>query len=862
MPVRGLSPVLRRSLLSALAVLGGAACYFLSISMKCWPETVRVAEGKLFSFFLGPENGIPLVAVWFLPLVTALLLLVLSPSARGTFHFVTGSKRRVAGTGLAVLVFLFTLIPGKHDGQMMVAYLALAGTGFVLLLYGLYPLLRPLTRVLESVADLVLRRVSTAWFLVVVCGLCFVLTNLISCAVFRHIPHVSDSICYVFQGRVFASGRVWVPAAWDDYFFRFEGIVNDHGRMYAIVPFGHSLLLALSSLVRAEWLVNPLLGTLTLSVLYHLGKETGGETVGRLAALLGLFSPFLIFMSSEYMNHASALLLTSLFLLFFLRLTRTRRLLDAALAGAAMALLVNTRPLNALALAVPAAGFGLWLLLHTPRSALRNPLLPHFGIIAVGALLGLLLFLGYNWLLTGNPLLSGYQAYARLLLHQPNWGLGFGVRGPDTWGSHTPARGLIQTLTNLNALNRYLFESPFPGLLLVLLLFLGWGLSRDSRLGNPGLFPLSPADWLLLAVLLALPAAYFFYWYEDLCFGPRFLYETIAPALVLSSRGVLQLPGLAAGLSHFSAGTVPEFPLRKPGTVPSAGDCPLCADARQKARGFLLAGALLSLVTMLAINLPPLLRFYARDFWGVGTRIAEQVRRNKVNNAVVFIQSDFLYYGNVWDSYYGAGFLGNTLDFQGPVVYARDQGDENYLLMMNLPGRRYYYADSRSFYEIGNFDSLRALPKIAALAEARDFYYNRAMTDSQYRCLLVPFREVGAFFPPGDRPVFPPRKMGTVSSVPGPVLRTYTEVSNEIYLNGRTLNDYLPALAVFFPLEKRSYLSVFRNLAEPQNFIADGLRFTRVFSSANGICNVFDIRPATGREQVMPARSEGPGISH
>jgi hypothetical protein len=844
-----------------LSVALGAASFFLSITFRVWPETVSIRDGRLYSYFLGSGFGISLAVVWFLPVVVVALLLAFSNAGRELLHWVVGSRRRAVAAGLAVAVFLFTLIPGKPEAQLMVAYLAFAGTGLLLVLYGMHPILSPLAKPQAAAGDFVLRRLSTVWFLLLVCGLCFLLTNLVSWLAFRHVPHVSDSICYVFQGRVLAAGRTWVPMPWDDYFFRFSGIVNDSGRLYAIVPFGHSLFLALGTLLRAEWLINPLLGTLTLLVLYHLGKEAGqaepwdaadgdcsaqsqrlrGETAeatGRLAALLGLFSPFLIFMSSEYMNHATSLLLTSVFLLFFLRVTRqigageiadssknscplspiSYLLTDAVLAGLALCLLVNTRPLNALALAVPAAGYGVWLL-----SCRRARIAPHLTVIGLGALLGLLLFLGYNWLTTGSPLLSGYQAYARLQLQQPNWGIGFGVRGFEAWGSHTPWRGLVQTLTNLNAVNRSLFESPFPGLLLVLPAFL-FG-------------PRRTADYFLLAVFLCLPAAYFFYWYQDLCFGPRFLYETLAPVLVLSSRGVLKLLPTADRSPPESTDSMKRA---------ATGRCP----------GVLLVGGLLSLLTMLAVNLPPLLRFYSRDFWGVGSQIAAEVRAHRVSNAVVFIQSDYYYHGNVWDSYYGAGFLGNTLDFQGPVVYARDQGDENYVLMRNLPGRRYYFADNRSFREITNLDSLSALPKMAALAEAGEFYYNRVVrgvsTDSGrlgprdrwppgagYKTLLLPFREVGTFFA-GD----------SSEAADRPHVTTYTDVSSEIASSGKSLSDYLPALAVFFPLDRRSYLSVFRSLAEPQNFIADGCRFTRVFTSTNGVCNVFDIRPATGNEHI------------
>ena len=130
---------------------------------------------------------------------------------------------------------------------------------------------------------------------------------------------------YQFQGRVFASGHITLPVRFDDYFFGFVQVFNDGQRAFSVQPFGHSLLLALGTLVHSEWLVNPLLGSAQIVVLYLLGKEVYDEATGRIAALLGVASPFLLFMSSEYMNHASSLLFLSLFLLFYFRTIRSDR---------------------------------------------------------------------------------------------------------------------------------------------------------------------------------------------------------------------------------------------------------------------------------------------------------------------------------------------------------------------------------------------------------------------------------------------------------------------------------------------------------------------------------------------------------
>jgi hypothetical protein len=846
----------RRYLLSAFCLVLSAICLYLAVVVRyaalvpmAAPQPIRVPP------FPG-TFPLPLDWLWLLPLIVAALFVAHSPAGRKVVDQIAGSRMHMFVALGSVAGFLFTFIPLRYDGRSIIAYLSLASTGFMLLLYGSYPVWNRLLHYLWPVAGFLFRRMSRSAFLALTAGFCFALTNLISWLVFRHVPHVSDSTAYVFQGRIFAAGRTWLPAVWDDYFFSFVGIVNDGMRVYSVAPFGHSLLLMLGTLLGAEWIINPLLGSVTVIVLYFLGREVYGESAGRITAVLAVLSPFFLFMSSEYMNHASGLLFTALFLLFFLRsVSRRDRIThgevgasshlvhltpDAGVgelvhpggerqsassrrfaaprptslgheegrgcaggtaplfAGAALAVMINVRPLNALVLAVPAAVYGLVLLSRVwDRTGARNSLLVRFVLIAAATFAGFLLFLGYNYLTTGNALVNGYKVYTMLAYHNANWGLGFGVRGWESWGAHTPGRGLIQAVTNLNALNRHLLESPLPGLLLIVLLFVT--------------FPRGANDWFLLATFLCLPVAYFFYWFQDLCFGPRFLYESLAPVLVLSSQGVLAFPRF----------------LKE-----SAGP-----QTAERARGTIMIGLILSLTATIFVGLPPLLKFYRESYWGVDDKVQALVQRQRITNAVVFVTAEFSYCGNVWDSYYGAGFLGNRLDFHGPVVYARDRDDENYILIRHFPGRRYYLARPDTFFELTNLDSLSRLPKIAALTAAGDYYHSPSFAAhrSSFTSILAPFREVGVFFEPVQGDTIRHR-------VP---VRSYTEVSNAIFLNQKRLDDYLPALGVFFPIEKRSYLAMFRYLGEGQSFVADNYCFTSLFTSGSRLGGLYDIRALT-----------------
>jgi hypothetical protein len=734
------------------------------------------------------QSVVVLGIIWLMPAVVISILAVPSRAARTVLARMAESRAHLATSICAVLGFLFTLVSWKTDDRWMVTYLAMASTALILLLAVARSMLDRFIAFVRPVGELLLYRLKPTRFLLLTSSVVLAITNLISWRVFQHFPHVADSINQVFQGRIFASGRITLPSRVDDYFFGFLQLITDGTRMYAQYPFGHSLLLALGSLVHAEWLVNPLLGSAEITVLYFMGKELYDEKTGRIAALLGMASPFLLIMSSEYMNHASALLFLSLFLLFFFRTIRPLRgghasskLTDPVLCGLSLAMALNIRPLSALAVSFPIACYSVYLLLRS-----RGTSLPAFLLLLAPVLLGLGAFGVYNYLTTGDPLLSGYNAYGMLAYGHDRWGLGFGARGPAGFPPHTPLRGLIQTGNNLNALNLSLFEGPLPGLLLVLLLFLT--------------FTRKPVDWLLLVSFVALPGLYFFYWAHDLVFGPRFLYEGLAPLLLLSARGLIEFPG-------FVGRTVG-------------------ADAETRTRNVIVIGATFSLSVTAAFGLTKLTTQYGFRYLNVDNRVHARVIEGGVSNAVVFI-------GPTRTTYYGAGLLNNALDFAGPVVYARDRGVENYVLMRQFPGRAYYYADPWTFFQITNLDSLRNAPEIRDLEQTGQFV--RRNGTSGYRCVLLPYREAGTFVDTGTTPCL-----------------TFREVRYEILRGRAKPADFLPAIAVFMPGDPRKYSPLFEPMRERRDYVSDGCRFTLLFSADNGRAAVYDVHSDTDEDGDTP----------
>ncbi len=547
-------------------------------------------------------------------------------------------------------------------------------------------------------------------------GLATLLAAVLSAVVFGRVPHVQDSIAQLFQARIFAHGRLWMPSPPLREFFEYAHIIND-GRWYAQYPPGHSLLLVPGVWLGAPWIVNPLLGGLSVLGVFVLGREAFGTVVARAAVVLALLSPFLLLMASEFMSHVGGLFAITWFLVYALRTLRAGAGRDAWIGGAFLLLATLVRPYTALACALPVFVAGAW------RLALRRPvpsrstragssadspgsaffLWRPLAILAAGGAAGILLYGLYNWGTTGDPLTPGY-----IKLHGPSHGLGF---GKGSWGPpHTLMRGLRHAGANLAALNRDLLAWPLTSLwpLLIGLLPVGAGRPRAVAGTLPGVTA------LLAAVPVSLLVLYVFYWYHDLCFGPRYLYESLGPIFVLSGLGLVRTAGLllggGAGAARQARG---EAKPARPGARPPRNEASRGSAGRWRwvllaALGGVLAAyagligwSRLFRATPEAAAAPPAspvrmgsyFQHYGREFWGVSPRLGQIVDSQVSGRALVFVR--FLEFEprspQVRHLWFGSAFARLDPDLRNArIVYAKDRGDENARLAALFPDRASY----------------------------------------------------------------------------------------------------------------------------------------------------------------------------
>lgn len=413
-----------------------------------------------------------------------------------------------------VLIFWLTLWPTQM-GHHAVWYVMFGGIGIGLLFKGLKPLTGRRDRLignrLRSLPKLqsLPRGVFLALLFVIPLTTMIVSSNVL----FDLQPEVGDSKCYSYHAKVVAGGD-WIgtekPASFINLCLRrIEG-----GGIVSQYPPGHILALAVGHTFGVPWIINPLLVALSIVLIYLLGAAVFGERIGRLAGILSVLSPFVILMGTEFMHHSTALFGTMLFLYGMGRVIKREGFVFGVIAGTGLGVLLLTRPLSAVGIAVPAALYGLYLLRRDWRAYL--PSLGTTGLLTIGATL----FLGYfNLETNGDVWLTGYEA-TQGASHNP----GFHV---DPYGRpHTPLRGIEQVGSYVNVLHQWLFQGPFPMMLFMAAGFLV--VDPKYRFWKMG----------LLVSFVSLLVAYVFAWNGDFFFGPRYLFEGVGIVLILIAYGI------------------------------------------------------------------------------------------------------------------------------------------------------------------------------------------------------------------------------------------------------------------------------------------------------------------------------------
>jgi len=347
-------------------------------------------------------------------------------------------------------------------------------------------------------------------------GFALFATAMVSWLALQHTPILNDEQQYLFQAELLRSGRLWCPLPEPLGPFRDPYSVQAHGMWTGIYPWGHVALLLPGLLVGFPQLVPHLCAPAAVLLAYWLGREIfpDDEAAPLVAGLVVATSPFIAFTCGTMHNSTSSMVLVTCGLAALARAVRLATPKFAALAGLCFGLALSSRPYNAVAVAIPSGVGALALAFYLRRRPIRLAL----GFF-VGLLPGIALFLGMNYAITGDPMVTP----AHLSMPEGMRIVGFGL-GTPPGVVHTPLLAFGKAGTNLMRLVMWSTGSVVGGLGLLALLL---GLRRRST------------DLLLLVPLAGIFGFYyFFYTSPGSDTGPLYYLDLVPVLALILARAV------------------------------------------------------------------------------------------------------------------------------------------------------------------------------------------------------------------------------------------------------------------------------------------------------------------------------------
>ncbi|MDS0298935.1 glycosyltransferase family 39 protein [Halogeometricum sp. S1BR25-6] len=237
---------------------------------------------------------------------------------------------------------------------------------------------------------------------------------------YRSLNH--DEGVYLQQAELLLHGRLFLRPPVEEAFRPWFFVESDRGlySKYAPVP---AAVFALGKALGGYPLALAGVAAGLVAGVVALGRELFDARVGALAGALLLLTPLFVVHSGVYLPYALTTALNVAFAVAYLRGERRGTLRDAAAAGLAVGAAFFSRPYTAVLFALPfVAHAGVTLLGSVRRGRLDRSLLARRLVTAAGGTAGVLAALGYNAVVTGDPLVFPYLAFA------PSDGLGFGRR--------------------------------------------------------------------------------------------------------------------------------------------------------------------------------------------------------------------------------------------------------------------------------------------------------------------------------------------------------------------------------------------------------------------------------------------------
>jgi hypothetical protein len=460
------------------------------------------------------------------------------------------------------------------------------------------------------------------------------------------LPTIEDTSTYIFQAKTFALGRLWntIPHPFRSFSLPFT-IASD-GHWFGKYPPGWPALLAIGAMFDKAWIITPLVGGVSLLLIFLIGRELFSPWVGLAGALFALSSPFFLSMAGSLLSQSAEWMWCGLFcylVLLWFRRTSFGGRIDIGFstdrwpllvgAGLAIGIAFTTRQLDAVTVTLPF----ICLLLRRPLT---------LALVAAGSVIPIGLMALYNIAVTGNPMGGGYgQA-------EPWDHYWFGAGGPTAYErGFDAARALWNIAYDLEHLQIGLFGWPFfVALALVAVPFVA---GRANRW-----------DWLLVSSSLVVVAAYGGYWASGVTGEfPRYWFAIVPWLCLLAARGLEQFIAWPTQTFRDRSGYVAALPF------PVA-----------------------FIAVMTVFNIHYFMPTNVTDYVNPNGPVVAAVKAQHIHHALIFQRQH-----NSQDSEWEVIFSQNSPSLDGDILWAIDLGPKKDRLAAEAhPGRAYYLMNQPS----------------------------------------------------------------------------------------------------------------------------------------------------------------------
>ncbi len=325
----------------------------------------------------------------------------------------------------------------------------------------------------------------------------------LSFLILQQFPNSGDEYAYIYQAKTFIQNRTWNNPHELNHFFKFWNILVKDEKMFSIFPPGWPLLIAaFMSISVPAWIINPIIGCISIICLYFLSRSLSNSYVAKITIFVTALSSFYLFNAASFFSHNFCSLLIILFTLSSFKYFKEDKLIYAFLAGTFLGWAFITRYFTAILCMMPIL---IYYIYYVRKKNLKGLL---FSLIGASPFIVFLLL--YNYSISGNAFIL-----------PRNW-----VGGYDEFELMFSGIGLRNLISQI-----FLFHIYTPIFFFIIYCYyvaIDFYKLKNKLLQGDDL----KVFFVSLNLLLLIIAHYFFNHTGENQYGPRFYYEGF-PFLVL-----------------------------------------------------------------------------------------------------------------------------------------------------------------------------------------------------------------------------------------------------------------------------------------------------------------------------------------